>query len=371
MWRQDTDLAEQHFSISKKGPAVQQNHGGSTEPWGLPPDSVKQPAQNQLRSEGNQIRLCSHCVGQISEWALQTLSRCPQWSKHHGCCGSSHPAACHPLQNNLRGWSITSTKSAKRRPSTCPASWSETKGSCVVAPAQPWRQQWRWLLSWRKDSAAWSSWPTPPATTHDSCRSSLYCFEMAFLRDFHCSGIFSRSRFLSHKWMCEKGFLIPEAPVEPEPWWGPKHDQLTQTMEALMTFFIYLKVVGGNCQLSPPFSTLLRVTICVLPRSHWDAEGESHRPAPRQGWVCVCLKQPFHLQALSPAYIQAGSQEEKGPCAPATHLPAASAPANPVFTSLVISCLLVAKAQLSAVVPLARGGPSTERLIVPGPGWAH
>lgn len=50
-----------------------------------------------------------------------------------------------------------------------------------------------------------------------------------------------------------------------------------------MTFSIYVKVVGDNCRLSPPFSTFLRVTVCVLPRSHRDPEGESRGPGPSQG----------------------------------------------------------------------------------------
>lgn len=141
--------------------------------------------------------------------------------------------------------------------------------------------------------------------------------------------------------------------------------------QVLITFFIYLKVVGDNCQLSPPFSTFLRVAICVLPRSHWGPEGESHRPAPSQGRVRVCLKQPFHLWALTPVYIQVDNQENQSQAGPATLLSAASTPANPAFASLVISCLLMAQPQLTAVAPLARGGPSTERLIVPVPGWAQ
>ena len=118
------------------------------------------------------------------------------------CVCVSRPAACHPLQNNLCSSSITSTKWKTRRPSTCPASWSETKVSCVVgstacwlcrfrlcslvtvtllaaslqaaAPAQPWQQHWRQLISWRKVRAAWSSWPTPSGTTCESRCSSSY-----------------------------------------------------------------------------------------------------------------------------------------------------------------------------------------------------
>lgn len=65
---------------------------------------------------------------------------------------------------------------------------------------------------------------------------------------------------------------------------------------------------------------------------------------------------------------QADNQENESQSAPGTNLSAASAPANPVFALLVISCLLMAKPQVTAVVPPARGGPSTERLIVPVPG---
>ena len=153
---------------------------------------------------------------------------------------------------------------------------------------------------------------------------------MPVLRYGHCYGIFFRSKFLSDKWMSEKGFLIPEAPAEPKPWWETKRHQPTQTKkEVLMTFFIYLKVVGDSCQLPPPFSTFLRATICILPRSHWDPEGESHGSAPSQGCVRVRLKHPFHLQAVSPAYMHVDNREKRY-SAPAAHLSAASTPAHPV-----------------------------------------
>lgn len=48
--------------------------------------------------------------------------------------------------------------------------------------------------------------------------SSFFLLPLLDSWEIQRDGILSRSKFLSDKWMSEKGFLIPEAPGESRPW---------------------------------------------------------------------------------------------------------------------------------------------------------
>uniref|UniRef100_A0A674NVM7 Cystathionine beta-synthase n=1 Tax=Takifugu rubripes TaxID=31033 RepID=A0A674NVM7_TAKRU len=77
------------------------------------------------------------------------------------------------------------------------------------------------------------------------------------------------SKFLSDKWMSEKGFLVPEAPVEPRPWWWG---------------------TTVNClHLSPPFSTLPSVS-CQEAIEILKERAIDHLPVvDDSGYVFICL----------------------------------------------------------------------------------
>lgn len=215
MWRQDTSLVEQYFYCLKECLCSFPNMvllrlDCGRGPWGLSPDSVKQPVQNQLRSGGNRIRFCPHGVGQISEWALQILFHCPKLGKHHVCsvllvsfCCSSSPLNQHAqlvdyfYKVNDKETFHMSRKLIRDEGLLCgrlPDCWlchlvlnvlvtpiNLAVALQAAAPARPWPQPWRQLSSWRKDSAAWSSWPTLSVTTCESQRSSFF-----FITAFRC-----------------------------------------------------------------------------------------------------------------------------------------------------------------------------------------
>lgn len=68
---------------------------------------------------------------------------------------------------------------------------------------------------------------------------------------------------------------LKKVSLSQKPQWSPNPGQdqragstsLNLTL-VIMTFFLYLQVVGENCQLPPPVATFLHVTIGVLPGSH-------------------------------------------------------------------------------------------------------